>query len=82
MEFSKPKVTIDLEEYTELIKKINTVSPDNEALSVILGLLKSSNSFDFRYLLEVLSRDAGIRLTITHNPSLSSKYPIVKTEKI
>lgn len=82
MPYLKPVVTIELEEYNELLKKINTSSPDNEALSIILGLLKSSNNFDFRYLLEVLSRDAGIRLSITHNPSLGSKYPIVKTEKI
>lgn len=82
MSYSKPLVTIELDEYNELLKKINTVSPDNEALSVVLGLLKSSNSFDFRYLLEVLSRDVGIRLSITHNPTTGNKYPTVVTEKI
>lgn len=84
MEYSRPKVTIDLEEYTELLKKKDFISIDNEdnmSLCIIMGTLHKMNidRNQISYLLELLTKK-GIRLSIDTNPTY--EFPKVTTEKI
>ncbi len=79
-EYSTPKVTIDLAEYTELLEKVNKVPDnlDNEALTMIIALLNRDRQL-LTHVLEDLTRKR-IRLSIINN--FTTEIPTVKVEKI
>jgi len=71
MNFDKPKVTIDLDEYQHLKDRINGMDKDEDVIAakkVIATLLTCNN--DIRRTSEVLARE-GIIFSLTHNSKTS-----------
>lgn len=76
MAYDKPKVTIDLEEYTDLKKRVDSFTSDEYVMNAritIAALL--NNQMNIGRTHEVLSRE-GIRFSVT-NPSMSTRRELI-----
>jgi len=74
MEYSKPKVTIDLDEYTTLLKiKGETYDVDQVATVAANIAAQLNQTTDFKYLTDVICRDLDYTIDIKLNNVTASR---------